>query len=273
MPTFRRPKNHEHPYAQISNDVLNDEHLSFKAKGILSYLLARPDDWETYQSHLADLGPDGEHAVRSGIKELREAGYLERTVVRGEDGQYEGYEYIVYEHPSSPRLPEGEAPESQDPENDSPEMGFSDSGERHPTNTESTKTDSTKSGGSSAPAPAREGAGSMPDDLLPLYDTYQPEVDALLERYTPDRADELVSNQWGQIGVSQSIMRLAKREEWTYFVAGVVITANEADSPNARYLDTLLTAITDLDEHTDDDPSQQEQESNLERLFNAARGA
>jgi len=263
MPTFRRPKDHEHPYAQISNDVLNNEQLSFKAKGILSYLLARPDDWETYQSHLADLGPDGKHAVRSGIKELREAGYLERAVVRGPDGQYQGYEYIVYEHPSSPGLTES----------DSSESGFPDFRERHPTNTESTKTDSTKSSGSAAPAPAREDAPSMPDDLLPLYDTYAPEVNRCLQEYGRDMVDALVMNQWGQSGISASTIRLAKTYDLRYFVAGVVITANEATHPNPRYLDTLLQALTSLDEHTADDPTEDEQKSNLERLFGAARNA
>lgn len=113
----------------------------------------------------------------------------------------------------------------------------------------------------------------MPQDLLPLYDTYEPVVDSYLEEYEPDRADEVVMNAWGQIGVSQTIMHLAKNYDFPYFVAGVVITGNEADSPNARYLHSLLKAITQLDEHTQDDPTKDEQQSNLERLWNAARTA
>ena len=99
MPYFRRPKDHEHPYAQISNDMLDDGDISFKAKGLLSYLLSRSDDWKVYQSQLARLGPDGEYAVRSGLKELREAGYIEREPERNDDGTIAEWVYIIYETP------------------------------------------------------------------------------------------------------------------------------------------------------------------------------
>lgn len=263
MPTFRRPKDHEHPYAQIANDILDDGELSFKAKGLLSYLLARSDDWEVYQSQLASLGPDGRSAVRSGIKELREAGFLERRVVRDDDGQFDGYEYVVYERRHSPGISETE----------NSEIGKSDFGKSDPTNTDSTNTDDTKSRGGSADAPARDDAPAMPGDLLPLYDTYEPEVNRLLREYTPEEADRVLMQKWGQVHISNTILRLAKEHEWPYFVAGVVITANEANNPNPRYLDTLLTALTDLDEHTGENPTEDEQQSNLQRLWNAARTA
>jgi len=103
MPTFRRPKNHENPFTRISNDVLRDPDLSYKAKGLLAYILSQVDDWEVYQEQLAEVGPDGTTAVRSVLQELRDAGYLERKEKRGDDGTYSGYEYIVYEH-SDPEM-------------------------------------------------------------------------------------------------------------------------------------------------------------------------
>jgi len=80
--------------------------------------------------------------------------------------------------------------------------------------------------------------------------------------------------QWGQAGIGSATIRLKKNHDWPLFVAAVIITAHEADNPNARYLDTLLTALCQLDEHVDaDDPNKHDQQSNLERLWNSIRTA
>jgi hypothetical protein len=149
MAYFRRPKNHEHPYAQIANSVLEDKDLSFKAKGILSYLLSRSDEWEVYQAQLADLGPDGETAVRSGIKELMKAGYLERSPRRNDDGTIAKWEYIVYESPI-----DGDASRTG-----SSHTGSHNTGESKPTNTEEQQNGINQDGSPRA----REGKGGMED--------------------------------------------------------------------------------------------------------------
>jgi hypothetical protein len=131
MPYFRRPKDHEHPYAQISNAMLEDPELSFKAKGILSYLLSRCDEWDVYQSQLAELGPDGGSAVRSGIEELMEAGYLNRKKRRNDDGTFEEWEYIVRETPV-----DGAASRTRFSNTGSSNTGSSNTGESQPTNTD-----------------------------------------------------------------------------------------------------------------------------------------
>lgn len=261
MPYFRRPKDHDHPYQPIPNTVLDDADLSFKAKGILCYLLSRSDEWEVYQAQLEDLGPDGEHAIRSGLNELIEAGYIERNRRRGDLGEFQGYEYVIYEDPVATT------------------SGFSGTGKSSTGKSSTGKSSRTKDGknqrrkepktdGSGGSAPAR-----MPEDLLPLYETYEEEVNALLEQYDPSQADQVVMRKWGQVGVNPSTTRLAREHEWPYYVAAVVITANEANNPNPRYLDTLLTALTQLDESTARDPSESEQRSNLERLVQAAKEA
>jgi hypothetical protein len=126
MPYFRRPKDHEHPYAQISNAVLEDERLSFKAKGLLAYLLSRCDEWKIYQSQLASIGPDGESAVRSGIEELIDVGFLKRKKRRADDGTFAGWTYIVYEQPTGAK---------------NTETGFSDVGSSEVGESQSTNTD------------------------------------------------------------------------------------------------------------------------------------
>lgn len=66
-------------FAQIHNDALADGRLSFKARGILAFLLSRPPGWKTSAERLAKSGIDGERAVKSGLKELEATGYLKRT--------------------------------------------------------------------------------------------------------------------------------------------------------------------------------------------------
>lgn len=78
---------------------VEDERLSFKAKGIMSYLFSKPDDWVIYQSDVANSSKDGKSSVRTAFNELLELGYLTREVVRKENGDFDGYNYTLHEKP------------------------------------------------------------------------------------------------------------------------------------------------------------------------------
>jgi len=78
---------------------LNDDSLSWKAKGILSYLLSKPDDWQIFIEHLKTQSTDGRDSTRTGIHELINAGYVSKQDRRNEVGQIVGVEYIVRENP------------------------------------------------------------------------------------------------------------------------------------------------------------------------------
>lgn len=75
----------EDPFARIPKALLDDTRLSWKAKGILCYLLGKPDDWRAWVSDIQAHGGDGESAIKSGLSELRKIGYakLERITDRG----------------------------------------------------------------------------------------------------------------------------------------------------------------------------------------------
>lgn len=63
-------------YTSIHTPALTDGSLSFKARGILAYLLALPPGAEISPEKIIRSGADGERAVKSGLKELQDAGYL-----------------------------------------------------------------------------------------------------------------------------------------------------------------------------------------------------
>lgn len=94
-----RIQKRENPYAQIDNRALNDSRLSWRARGILAYLLSKPDNWQVVIEDLIKQSPDGRDAVRSGMRELTKAGYLELVAKQDESGRMQGKEYILYETP------------------------------------------------------------------------------------------------------------------------------------------------------------------------------
>jgi hypothetical protein len=98
---YRVVKNKDNPYVMIDRRPVDNPALSFKAKGILTYLLSRPDGWEVSVADLIKHGADGEGAVRSGLKELKLAGHMKYTKSR-KQGRITGWLIEVFEVPQSP---------------------------------------------------------------------------------------------------------------------------------------------------------------------------
>lgn len=66
----------------LPNAALNDQRLSWKARGLLAHLLSKPPLWRTSSRRLALDGPDGRDAVRTGLQELEQVGYLVRDRIQ-----------------------------------------------------------------------------------------------------------------------------------------------------------------------------------------------
>ncbi|WHX49119.1 helix-turn-helix domain-containing protein [Paenibacillus woosongensis] len=110
-------------YAIIDPFFLSDERLSWKAKGLLGYLLSKPYNWRLYVSDLVKRSKDGKDAVYSALKELEAAGYIERRQMRDPETQrITGYETVVFERPVDPIEPEGPEPGTAIPHTENPDM-------------------------------------------------------------------------------------------------------------------------------------------------------
>lgn len=132
----RRPE----PYSVIRNGVINDHRLSWKARGLLVYILSKPDGWRTNSQHLAKIGPDGRDAVRTGLEELRQAGYLDRTKAQDSQGRW-STTTTVYDHPAGGQPVHTAVGNAVD--DDTTEAGMSDAGSSGPVvSTEPVITDS-----------------------------------------------------------------------------------------------------------------------------------
>ena len=83
----------------LSNVGLKDKRLSFKAKGILAYMLSLPDDWVFYETEIIKHATDGKQSLRSGLKELQETGYLVKHQSR-EKGKFSNVEWVISDEPN-----------------------------------------------------------------------------------------------------------------------------------------------------------------------------
>lgn len=129
MPIFRVEKTQN--YTVMSNHHLQDGRLSWKAKGLLSYILSLPENWDYSAAGLAAASREGVTAVRTALTELENCGYLLRQPLRGTDGKITDWQYTVYEQPreADPSAPEDDeppegAPDAAKPDAGSPLVGF-----------------------------------------------------------------------------------------------------------------------------------------------------
>jgi uncharacterized phage protein (TIGR02220 family) len=91
----------ENPYAQIDKRCLEDDRLSWRSKGILAYLLSKPNDWQVSVADLQARGREGREAVQAALKELQAAGYASLQIERGEKGALGGKRWTITEEPTN----------------------------------------------------------------------------------------------------------------------------------------------------------------------------
>jgi hypothetical protein len=84
-------KRKKNGFTQISNTLIEDPRLSWKAKMILIYLLSRPDYWRVNKKDIENRATDGRESVQNGLNELKELGYLHIYQHRNEKGQMIGW--------------------------------------------------------------------------------------------------------------------------------------------------------------------------------------
>ncbi|WP_079475594.1 DnaD domain protein [Marinococcus halophilus] len=97
--SFIRTVKREHPFAQIDKYLINDSTIDFKAKGILTYILSKPDGWKVRMNDLVNHTKEGERSVRNGMKLLEDVGYIRKYPIKGEQGKIQEWVYEVYERP------------------------------------------------------------------------------------------------------------------------------------------------------------------------------
>ena len=96
--TIIRAERPQNKFAILRNEVLQDERLSFRARGILANILSRPDNWRCSAWDLATEGREGRRAILTALSELEDYGYLKRVKSQNEKGHWVTNSY-VYDQP------------------------------------------------------------------------------------------------------------------------------------------------------------------------------
>ena len=123
MSITRSPRPESNFYI-LSKSISEDRRLSWAARGMLIFLLGKPDNWNISIEHLrketiASVKPSGRDAVYALLGELITAGYVKRDQDR-ESGQFMANSYTVSESP----LPEN--PDTANPDTANPTLTRTD---------------------------------------------------------------------------------------------------------------------------------------------------
>lgn len=108
-------------FTTVSNDFLQDVNLSWKAKGMIVYILSLPPGWVLNIPDLKNRSKDGRDSTAAGLRELMENGYCRRSTLRSEGGTFGGYDYEVSDIKEfEPEQPETENPSTVQPKTENP---------------------------------------------------------------------------------------------------------------------------------------------------------
>jgi len=118
--SIRRAPRPEGNFYLLDKRISEDKRLSWGARGMLIFLLGKPDHWEVSVANLINettgsTKKSGRDAVYGMLKELESAGYLSRDKARAKGGEFGGVDYIVHESPLT------EKPDTVKPYTDEPD--------------------------------------------------------------------------------------------------------------------------------------------------------
>jgi len=108
---FRGKLHFESQFTQIHNAWIRDPNISYKAKGLLTYLLSHEIGYTITIGQIIRESGDGKQSVRSALEELIKAGYLETQRTTDERGYNAGLAYFI----KDPSIPKSENPTLDNP--------------------------------------------------------------------------------------------------------------------------------------------------------------
>lgn len=130
----------EHGFTVVPRAAFEDTRISYEARGLLGYVLVKPNNWRVHVADLARnagdrVGEDG--TVKQGcgrervyriLAELRAAGYLSHSQERGPDGRLLEGEYVITDAPAPTVYdqPQSGNPDTAEPDAVEPDAGNQD---------------------------------------------------------------------------------------------------------------------------------------------------
>jgi hypothetical protein len=104
-------------FAETPNHLAQDRRLSMKARGLWTYMQSLPNDWDFSIERIAkSCDKEGYDAIRTGIAELEQFGYLNRKKVMTDKGGWDMDYYLLDGRPA-PENPDQDKPDQDNPMN------------------------------------------------------------------------------------------------------------------------------------------------------------
>lgn len=164
-------------YTVLDNSFIKDVTLSWKAKGVMAYLLSLPEDWTIHLSEIETHATDGKDSLRSALKELKEHKYL-KAYQKKENGKFGEMVYIIIENPQT-EIPYTENPLAEIPLSENPTL----------LNTNDNKVRNVKNTDNNIPKEKKHKNGTYQNVLLS-----DSELMKLCETLGPDKAKAVIDN-------------------------------------------------------------------------------
>ena len=111
------------PFVPMKKNILMDQELGLRERGMMATLLSLPPEWEFSAKGMAAILPDGVDAVNASLKKLESRGYVTRIQERDENGRFLGTMLIINSVPDTlplPELPSEVFPETDEPSSEIP---------------------------------------------------------------------------------------------------------------------------------------------------------
>lgn len=117
MAVFKIEKNRD--FTVMSNYHLRDKNLSLKAKGLLSFCLSLPENWDYSLDGLVSVLKEGVNTIETCLKELKENGYvrIDKLLPNQTKSKKIEYVYNIFEKPMKNQDTENQEVEKQGVEN------------------------------------------------------------------------------------------------------------------------------------------------------------
>lgn len=84
-------------YVQLPNDIFRTPGIKSRAVHVYGNLRSNRTGWQTNTRQVAEVTGLSHNTVMSAINDLIELGYVERTEIPGEGGQFSSYRYRVFD--------------------------------------------------------------------------------------------------------------------------------------------------------------------------------
>jgi len=111
-------------FKTICLEPIENSSLSWRAKGLHTYLISRPPGWKLWYADLEQRSTEGKTAIGTAVKELKAAGYLRIDKLRDENQRVIGSRWTVAQTPSlllSMDEPHPDSPDTDKPNTDGPD--------------------------------------------------------------------------------------------------------------------------------------------------------